>query len=173
MKIFLIGYMGSGKSTVGKLLSEELNYKFYDLDQEIENEYDMAISEIFARKGEIFFRKAERKMLEKLINLDEDAVVSLGGGTPCYGDNMELIKNADSVRSIYLKLNIQTLLERLQREKADRPVISHLDTEELLEEFIRKHLFERGFYYNQSELILSCNDKDPSEITRELVETLR
>ena len=173
MKIFLIGYMGSGKSTVGKLLSEELNYKFYDLDQEIENEYDMAISEIFARKGEIFFRKAERKMLEKLINLDEDAVVSLGGGTPCYGDNMELIKNADSVRSIYLKLNIQTLLERLQREKADRPVISHLETEELLEEFIRKHLFERGFYYNQSDKILDCNDKDPSEITRELVETLR
>jgi len=173
MKIFLIGYMGSGKSTVGKLLSEELNHNFYDLDQEIENEYDMAISEIFAGKGEIFFRKAERKMLEKLINLDEDAVVSLGGGTPCYGDNMELINNADSVRSVYLKLNIQTLLERLQREKADRPVISHLDTEELLEEFIRKHLFERGFYYNQSELILSCNDKDPSEITRELVETLR
>ena len=173
MKIFLIGYMGSGKSTVGKLLSEELNYKFYDLDQEIENEYDMAISEIFARKGEIFFRKAERKMLEKLINLNEDAVVSLGGGTPCYGDNMELIKNADSVRSVYLKLNIQTLLERLQREKADRPVISHLETEELLEEFIRKHLFERGFYYNQSDKILDCNDKDPSEITRELVETLR
>ncbi|WP_298246365.1 shikimate kinase [uncultured Christiangramia sp.] len=173
MKIFLIGYMGSGKSTVGKLLSEELNHKFYDLDNEIEKEYDLAISEIFARKGEIFFRKAERKMLEKLIYLNEDAVVSLGGGTPCYGDNMELIKNADSVRSIYLKLNIPTLLERLQREKTDRPMISHLETEELLEEFIRKHLFERGFYYNQSELILDCDDKDPSEITRELVRTLR
>lgn len=173
MKFFLIGYMGSGKSTVGKLLSEELNHKFYDLDQEIEKEYGLAISEIFARRGEIFFRKAERKMLQKLIALDEDAIVSLGGGTPCYGDNMELLKNADSVRSVYLKLNIQTLLERLQREKADRPVISHLETEELLEEFIRKHLFERGFYYNQSELILDCNGKDPSEITQELMEALR
>lgn len=173
MKFFLIGYMGSGKSTVGKLLSEELNHKFYDLDQEIEKEYGLAISEIFARRGEIFFRKAERKMLQKLIALDEDAIVSLGGGTPCYGDNMELIKNADSVRSIYLKLNIQTLLQRLKQEKEDRPMISHLETEELLEEFIRKHLFERGFYYNQSELILDCNGKDPSEITQELMETLR
>lgn len=172
MKFFLIGYMGSGKSTVGKLLSEELNHKFYDLDQEIEKEYGLAISEIFARRGEIFFRKAERKMLQKLIALDEDAIVSLGGGTPCYGDNMELIKNADSVRSIYLKLNIQTLLQRLKQEKEDRPMISHLETEELLEEFIRKHLFERGFYYNQSELILDCNGKDPSEITQELMETL-
>ncbi|MFV9482809.1 shikimate kinase [Christiangramia sp. ASW11-125] len=173
MKFFLIGYMGSGKSTVGKLLSEELNHKFYDLDQEIEKEYGLAISEIFARRGEIFFRKAERKMLQKLIDLDEDAIVSLGGGTPCYGDNMELIKNADLVRSIYLKLNIQTLLQRLKQEKEDRPMISHLETEELLEEFIRKHLFERGFYYNQSEKILDCNDKDPSEITQELMETLR
>lgn len=173
MKFFLIGYMGSGKSTVGKLLSEELNHKFYDLDQEIEKEYGLAISEIFARRGEIFFRKAERKMLQKLIDLDEDAIVSLGGGTPCYGDNMELLKNADSVRSIYLKLNIQTLLQRLKQEKEDRPMISHLETEELLEEFIRKHLFERGFYYNQSELILDCNGKDPSEITQELMETLR
>ncbi len=173
MKFFLIGYMGSGKSTVGKLLSEELNHKFYDLDQEIEKEYGLAISEIFARRGEIFFRKAERKMLQKLIALDEDAIVSLGGGTPCYGDNMELIKNADSVRSIYLKLNIQTLLQRLKQEKEDRPMISHLETEELLEEFIRKHLFERGFYYNQSELILDCNGKDLSEITQELMETLR
>ncbi|WPY99373.1 shikimate kinase [Christiangramia sp. OXR-203] len=173
MKFFLIGYMGSGKSTVGKLLSEELNHKFYDLDQEIEKEYGLAISEIFARRGEIFFRKAERKMLQKLIALDEDAIVSLGGGTPCYGDNMELIKNADSVRSIYLKLNIQTLLQRLKQGKEDRPMISHLETEELLEEFIRKHLFERGFYYNQSELILDCNGKDLSEITQELMETLR
>ena len=173
MKFFLIGYMGSGKSTVGKLLSEELNHKFYDLDQEIEKEYGLAILEIFARRGEIFFRKAERKMLQKLIALDEDAIVSLGGGTPCYGDNMELIKNADLVRSIYLKLNIQTLLQRLKQEKEDRPMISHLETEELLEEFIRKHLFERGFYYNQSELILDCNGKDPSEITQELMETLR
>lgn len=173
MKFFLIGYMGSGKSTVGKLLSEELNHKFYDLDQEIEKEYGLAISEIFARRGEIFFRKAERKMLQKLIALDEDAIVSLGGGTPCYGDNMELVKNANSVRSIYLKLNIQTLLQRLKQEKEDRPMISHLETEELLEEFIRKHLFERGFYYNQSELILDCNGKDLSEITQELMETLR
>lgn len=173
MKFFLIGYMGSGKSTVGKLLAEELNYKFYDLDQEIEKEYDLTISEIFSRKGEVFFRKAERKMLEKLINLEEDAVVALGGGTPCYGDNMELIKNSNTVRSIYLKLNIQTLLERLQREKTERPMISHLQTRELLEEFIRKHLFERGFYYNQSELILDCNGKDPSLIVHNLMENLR
>jgi len=172
MKIFLIGYMGSGKTTVGKLLSNELNQQFFDIDQEIEKEHQMSIAEIFTTKGEVYFRKAERRMLEKLIDLSGNVIISLGGGTPCYGDNMQLIKDASSVKSIYLKLDIQSLLLRLKPEKAARPMISHLDNDDLLEEFIRKHLFERSFYYNQSDIVLDCSNKTPAAISHELIKFL-
>ncbi|GAA4318872.1 shikimate kinase [Pontixanthobacter gangjinensis] len=164
MKIFLIGYMGSGKSHIGKRLAERIEQEFIDFDEEIEKMENSRISEIFRQKGEIYFRKLERKVLERMLKLDQQAVISLGGGTPCYGDNMELIKNSDDVVSFYLKLNVQTLTERLQAEKEHRPVISHLENEEKLEEFIRKHLFERGFYYNQSDHIINCDSKISEEI---------
>ncbi|MFV8224715.1 shikimate kinase [Christiangramia aquimixticola] len=173
MKIFLLGYMGSGKSFIGNQLAESLGCEFLDLDNEIEKQCDMKISEIFTRKGEVFFRKAERKMLEKLLKFDSPAVVALGGGTPCYGNNMEMIKAEEDVASVYLKLNIENLKGRLLKEKDSRPMISHLETEELLEEFIRKHLFERGFYYNQSDYIVDCNSKTSQEIIAEIKERLK
>lgn len=173
MKIFLLGYMGSGKSHLGKQLSANLNYSFYDLDEVIEKEHGAKISEIFSSRGEIFFRKAERKTLEKMLQLEKNAVVALGGGTPCYGDNMDLIKAAEDVKSVYLKLNIETLKARLAKEKDHRPMISHLDTDEKLEEFIRKHLFERGFYYNQSDVIIDCNSKKEAEIVELIISNLR
>ncbi|SDS68815.1 shikimate kinase [Gramella sp. MAR_2010_147] len=172
MKIFLLGYMGSGKSHIGKRLAERIYQKFIDFDEEIEKRENSTISEIFKNKGEIFFRKLERQVLEEMIQLDEAAIVSLGGGTPCYGNNMELIKTNADVASFYLKLDIQTLTERLEAEKAHRPVISHLDNEEQLEEFIRKHLFERGFYYNQSDYVIDCNDKSADEIISKIQEKL-
>ena len=173
MKIFLLGYMGSGKSHLGKLLAETLNYQFYDLDEKIEMDHKAKISEIFSNRGEIFFRKAERKALEEMIQLDDNAVVALGGGTPCYGDNMEIIKNAAGVKSFYLKQDIQTLKGRLILEKDHRPMISHLETDAEIEEFIRKHLFERGFYYNQSDYIIDCQAKSASQITDAIQEKLR
>jgi shikimate kinase len=172
MKIFLLGYMGSGKSFIGKQLANSLEYDFLDLDNEIEKENNMTISEIFDRKGEIFFRKAERQKLEELLELDSPTVVALGGGTPCYGDNMEIIKSRPGIKSVYLKLNIENLKERLSKEKASRPMISHLETDELLEEFIRKHLFERGFYYNQSDFIVDSNSKTVSDIITEIQKKL-
>jgi len=168
MKILLVGYMGSGKSYIGKQLSERIDQKFIDFDAEIEKRQKATISEIFQKKGEIFFRKLERTILEEIINLNENAVISLGGGTPCYGDNMELIKNNKDVTSFYLKLNIETLTERLEAEKAHRPMISHLNDKEKLEEFIRKHLFERGFYYNQSNHIIDCNERSAEDIVSEI-----
>lgn len=173
MKIFLLGYMGSGKSHIGKQLAERINQNFMDFDEEIEKREKATISEIFQKKGEIFFRKLERKVLEEMIDLNEDAVISLGGGTPCYGNNMELIKSGKDVTSFYLKLNIGTLTERLEAEKAHRPMISHLDEREKLEEFIRKHLFERGFYYNQSDHIIDCNDKSADDIISKIQQKLR
>ena len=173
MKIFLLGYMGSGKSHIGKRLAEKINQKFIDFDEEIEKRENSTISEIFQKKGEIFFRKLERKVLEKMINLNEDAVISLGGGTPCYGDNMDLIKEAGDIVSFYLKLNVETLTERLEAEKEHRPMISHLEDKAKLEEFIRKHLFERGFYYNQSDYVLKCDNKSSDEIITEIQQKLK
>lgn len=172
MKIFLLGYMGSGKSYIGKQLAERIDQKFIDFDEEIEKRENSTISEIFQNKGEIFFRKLERKILEEIIALNEDAVISLGGGTPCYGNNMELIKASNKVTSFYLKLNIENLTERLEAEKAHRPMISHLEERDKLEEFIRKHLFERGFYYNQSDYIIDCNNKTSEEIIIKIQESL-
>lgn len=172
MKKFLLGYMGSGKSYIGKQLAERIDQNFIDFDEEIEKRENSTISEIFQKKGEIFFRKLERKILEEIIALNEDAVIALGGGTPCYGNNMELIKANNEVTSFYLKLNIENLTERLEAEKAHRPMISHLEEKDKLEEFIRKHLFERGFYYNQSDYIIDCNNISSEEIIKKIQESL-
>ena len=164
--------MGSGKSHIGKLLAERIEQDFIDFDEEIEKMEKSSISEIFQKKGEIYFRKLERKVLENILDRDKEAVISLGGGTPCYGNNMELIKASEDVTSFYLKFDVQTLTARLQEEKDHRPMISHLDDREKLEEFIRKHLFERGFYYNQSDYIMKCEDKSSEEIITEILEKL-
>lgn len=164
--------MGSGKSYIGKRLAARIDQKFIDFDEEIEKRENSSISKIFEEKGEIFFRKLEKQVLEEMIQLNEGAVISLGGGTPCYGNNMELIKEAEDVSSFYLKLNIDDLTDRLNKEKSHRPVISHLDSREKLEEFIRKHLFERGFYYNQSDHIIKCDSKTSEEILDEIQKKL-
>ena len=93
MKIVLSGYMASGKSAVGQQLSDKLNIKFIDLDFYIETGEAASITSIFKTKGEIYFRKKESEYLQELLDLNNDCIISLGGGTPCYGNNMELIKN--------------------------------------------------------------------------------
>jgi len=172
MKILLLGYMGSGKSFIGNRLAARNDQNFIDFDAEIEKRENSTISEIFQKKGEIYFRKVERKVLVKVLSEDNNAVISLGGGTPCYGDNMELIKKNNSSISFYLKLDVQTLTERLESEKAQRPMISHLQEKEKLEEYIRKHLFERGFYYNQSDKVINCTAKSSEDIISEILENL-
>lgn len=149
MKIVLLGYMSSGKSSVGKQLAKHLQIQFVDLDHYIETKLQMNISEIFQQKGEIFFRKIENECLKEVLDNSEheNLVLALGGGTPCYYNNMELINQQENTTSFYLKQNIQTLLERLWEEKESRPLIAHYQDLSGLEEFIRKHLFERQFYY--------------------------
>ncbi len=150
MKILLLGYMGSGKSTVGQQLAQVLHIPFYDLDLEIEKETKKTISEIFKSKGEIFFRKTEYEVLLKLLEAKDNYVLALGGGTPCYGNVMQEVKNRKDVVTIFLHVPIAALTERLFPERNKRPLISHLETKEVLNDFIRKHIFERTFYYNQA-----------------------
>ena len=170
MKIILVGYMASGKSTIGKLLSESLHIPFYDLDDLIETNLNLRISEIFEQKGELFFRKKEREVLENFLNTTVNYVLALGGGTPCYYDNFDLY-DSSAIHSIYLKASVGTLLERLQSQKAFRPLISHFNDEEL-NEFVAKHLFERSYFYHQVKTIVSIDDKKESEVVNEIVSKL-
>jgi shikimate kinase len=173
MKIILSGYMASGKTVVGRLLAEKMGVKYIDLDQEISRREDKSIPEIFADAGEIYFRRLESKVLQEILENSESLVLSLGGGTPCYGKNLQLIKEDENSTLIYLKISLQELLSRLNNEKDQRPVISHLKTPEALEDFVRKHLYERSFYYNQSELVIATEGKNVEEVVNEIQKELQ
>ncbi|MGO3183510.1 MAG: shikimate kinase [Aequorivita sp.] len=168
MKIVLIGYMGSGKSSVGKKLAEVLKISFKDMDAEIEKEEGDSISEIFSKKGEIYFRNMENKTLKKLLSEPESYVLATGGGTPCYGDNMAAMASKEDVMTVYLKTPLEVLTSRLFLEKDKRPLLAHLKTEEDLNDYIRKHLFERVYDYNQSKFIVE-NDADDIQDTVEKI----
>jgi len=172
MNIFLVGYMASGKTTVGKELAKKINFQFIDLDQYIENKEDMSVPEIFETRGEIYFRKIETKYLIELIANDNKSVISLGGGTPCYGNNLELLLNADNALSVYLKATLNELVKRLYKDKDNRPLIAHLKTEEALMEFVGKHLFERNNYYSQASKIILIDNKTINQIVEKIVSGL-
>ena len=169
MDIYLMGYMGSGKTTVGALLSSHLNYNFIDFDDYITQREGRSISEIFEAKGEIYFRKKEAFYLNELLNTETEGakVIALGGGTPCYGTNLQQIKDRDVV-TVYLNIGVKLLTKRLWNEREGRPVISGQTSYEALEEFVRKHLFERGFYYNQASQVVKIVDQDPETIAQEI-----
>lgn len=164
--------MASGKSTVARLLAEILQIELVDLDAYIAQQTGMSIPEIFQQKGEIFFRKIESQSLLELVHKPQDFVMSLGGGTPCYANNMELIKQAAHCHTIYLNASIDTLTDRLFLEKENRPLVAHFKSKEEINDFIRKHLFERKFYYNQADIQIKVDGKSESEIVSEIQEKL-
>ncbi|MCB4809229.1 AAA family ATPase [Tamlana sp. 62-3] len=172
MIIILIGYMASGKSTIGKKLAKKLNYDLIDLDDYIEEREQLTVTEIFKNKGEIYFRKQETHYLKQLLSANESFILSLGGGTPCFGNNMEVILNAEHAKSIYLRASLPTLVKKLIKKKAKRPLIAHLETEEELTEFIGKHLFERSAFYNQAEVVISTDNKSKKDIVKEITTKL-
>ena len=169
MIVVLIGYMASGKSTLGRNLAKKLNYEFIDLDVFIEENEKSTVSDLFKLKGEIHFRKLETHYLKELLGIKNDLVLSLGGGTPCYSNNMSFILSADKVKSIYLKASIQTLMTRLKNEKSKRPLIAHIETDDLLAEFIGKHLFERSQFYSLANITIKTDNKSEKDIIEELV----
>ena len=172
MIIVLFGYMGSGKSTIGRELATVLSYKFLDLDDYIVAKEEASISEIFKTRGEIYFRKKETECLKELIRDSKDLVLALGGGTPCYGENIKVITNSIDVTSFYLKLSIPLLAKRLFNEREKRPLISHLNSEEQLLEFIGKHIFERVNYYNKAKYTLTTDHKSKQEIIEDILTQL-
>ncbi|MGY8943738.1 MAG: shikimate kinase [Flavobacteriales bacterium] len=166
MKIVLLGYMASGKSTIGREISKKLDMKFIDLDDYISKREKSSISEIFKVKGEIYFRRIESLYLREILNSKDRFILSLGGGTPCYSNNMELILNSEA-SSIYIKAGIKTLVSRLTAEKNKRPLVAELEDDKLVE-FVAKHLFERRFFYEQASMTVNTEDKSTEEITTEI-----
>lgn len=172
MKLVLLGYMGVGKSTLGKLLAQTFNLRFIDLDQYIEDREKLSISEIFNQKGEIYFRKKESEYLHELLSHQDDYVLSLGGGTPVYANNMESILNTKDVVSVYLKLELNALTDRLFAQKESRPLVAHYTKKADFEDFIRKHLFERQSFYFLAHHVLNLTHKDENESLEEVVQIL-
>lgn len=169
MSIVLMGYMGSGKSLVGKYLSKKLSYDYLDLDDFIEKKENKKIVSIFEDEGEIYFRKKESLYLKEALEIYKNTVISLGGGTPCFSGNIELIHNYKDVQSIYLKTSLDVLVARLFDERAKRPMIAHLDTKESLKDFIRKHVFERSFYYLKASHNVLTDEKTADQICEECI----
>jgi len=166
MKIVLLGYMASGKSMIGREISKKLDMKFIDLDDYISKREKRSISEIFKVEGEIYFRKIESSYLGEILNSKDSFILSLGGGTPCYSNNMELILNSEA-SSIYIKADIKTLASRLTAEKNKRPLVADLEDDKLIE-FVAKHLFERRFFYEQASITVHTEDKSIEEIITEI-----
>jgi len=169
-KIILLGYMGCGKSTIANKLSLITKIPFVDLDKSIEEKTNLSINAIFEKHGEIYFRKLEREVFIELLDSPEELIIGLGGGTPCYANNHELLKG-ENVLSIYLKASIDTLFNRLVTNKSKRPLIADKSEGEM-KEFIAKHLFDRSYYYNHAQYKVIVDDKTRDETVSDILEIL-
>jgi shikimate kinase len=160
MRIYLIGYMGSGKSHLGWKLASHLGVQFVDMDNYIEERNCKSIPQIFAEEGEAEFRNKERKALEELSEFT-DIVIATGGGAPCFFDNVELMNN--SGKTIYLNINPKILADRLMNSKTDRPLIKGKSREELVS-FIDETLKKRDKFYSKAAFQITEPDFDLDEL---------
>ena len=149
MKLFLIGFMGSGKTHWGKLLAEKMQLPFFDLDAVIEEKQGATIAAIFSEKGEESFRYIEKEMLEKLVGAQKDFIISCGGGTPCFFNNIGFMKQKGVV--IWLNTQIDTLVSRLLKQKNSRPLLKNIADKEL-KQYIITRILRRKLYYEQADI---------------------
>ena len=168
-RVILIGYMGSGKTTVGRALSKETGMMFYDLDWYIESRMRKTVAQIFAEKGEEGFRKIEYNMLHEVAEF-EDVIISCGGGTPCFFDNMDYLNQQGDV--VYLKCEPETLYKHLLMGKVERPLIKGKSPEELIA-YITNHLAEREPFYSRARHTLDVTVLDEYDKIQTSVTALR
>lgn len=167
MKVYLIGYMGSGKTTLGKKAAEMMQWEFVDTDKLIEERYGMEVAEIFRLFGESEFRGAEQEILTELA-AKENAVIATGGGMPCFFDNMEMMNHTG--KTIYIHLTPKELTVRLmQTNLAKRPLLAQLQESDL-EKFIAENLVKREPFYLQAQHHISGTDE---EMTEKIVQIIR
>ena len=154
--IFLIGYMGAGKTAVGRALARRYGLEHIDLDWRIEQRFHTKIADMFATIGEEGFRRREQNMLHEVMAM-EDVVVSVGGGTPCFFDNIEQM-NA-SGHTIYLQGSVDVLVERIIRSQSKRPIVANKSQEELTQ-FVIDHLAQREPFYMQAREVWNVDELD-------------
>ena len=159
----LLGYMGCGKSTAGAVLAKQLNMPFEDLDDLIVSTYKCSITDLFEKKGAKGFREVEHAILLKALSDPTKRILSLGGGTPCYHDNMKHV-NAATPHVFYLEATPASLAARLFQHRENRPLIAHTETESELTEFVAKHLFERQHYYRKANHRISVDKTSVQEV---------
>lgn len=167
MRIFLVGYMGSGKTTVGKLLAEQLGIAFVDSDQWIEEDQGVNVADLFDDRGEQAFRQLERDAIEAITSAYIEVVVATGGGLPCYRDNMARLNELGT--TVYLLASIATIIRRI-RGTTDRPLLAGRSDKEA-RHFVRQHLRGRRQYYRQAcHIVRSLGS--PKEVIRRITNKL-
>ena len=165
MRIYLVGYMGCGKSTIGRKLAKLLSMNFIDLDKYIEERYFKTIPLIFEEEGERNFREKEQRSLHEVSQF-EDVVVSTGGGAPCFFDNMEVMNNTGI--TVYISPDTEILASRILKSKNERPLVSGKSKEELIV-FINEALVKRIPFYEQAKIIIRGeNNLDPELVIGEI-----
>lgn len=169
MKIFLVGFMGSGKSSVGKILAQKINYTFIDTDHEIEASTGKSIYEIFEKDGESHFRELEKLTIQNLKNKD-NCVIACGGGLPCYNNLMRELNNQGI--TVYLKLSSERLFDRLQKDANKRPLLLGKNESEM-KKYISDLLDEREFYYSQSQFKISIKDHSAEEVADAIIKFIK
>ena len=165
MRIFLIGFMGSGKTHWGKRLGSKLQLPFLDLDSVIIEKTGKSISDVFAEKGEEYFRYLEKEMLEELVAENESLILSCGGGTPCFFNNIEFMRKHGIV--VWLNTSVEVLQQRLLKERVSRPLIRDIEDADL-QRFIGRKLSERRIYYEQANVVVN----EESVTIEELIQAL-
>ena len=151
MKIFLIGFMGSGKTYWGRQLSQKLNLPFFDLDELVVNAENKTINEIFVQQGEEYFRVKEKEILNNITESHTTFVMSCGGGAPCYFNNIEYMNQVGT--TVWLNTSVDTLFKRLLNEKEQRPLLKDLSDDQL-KMYIKKKFSDRKIYYEQADVIV-------------------
>jgi shikimate kinase len=165
MRIFMIGYMGAGKSTTGKRLARRLAMPFVDLDDAFEARYRYSIPRFFERFGEAKFREFEHACLLGVIAGHHEAVISTGGGTACHHDHMAVM-NAAGI-TVYLKMHPASLAQRLNRARRLRPLVRDVKNDDM-QAFIEKQLSARGKFYEQAQLIVKGENLDLDALVKEV-----
>lgn len=170
MIFYLTGYMGCGKSSIGRETAKRTGYGFVDTDREVEKMHGRTVAEIFAGEGEEAFRALEREVLHKIAAEEENVIVATGGGTPCYGDNMEMMNTTG--KTVYLKLSPEKLVQRLKPGQTHRPKLSGMDRAQMLE-YIGLHLPQREGVYLCSSMIIGCDTLSDDSICRHVADYVK
>jgi len=156
MRIVLLGYMGSGKTLFSKAIATRFHMEAVDTDRLVESREGMTIPQIFAEKGEAYFREAESRMIDSLFEMD-NVIIATGGGLPCFGDNMERLRTLGI--TIYLKASVEELVFRLEKSHQKRPLIEGMDHDHLTA-FVTENLQAREKFYNLADIKYDANGRD-------------